>query len=450
MIISGHPTGNPNSHHAALAWHERGKLYKFCTPWFPSQRQLSLLGHVPGLRDQARRLARRHFEPLAGAGMRQSRLAEISRMVRERLGWTGPEFTRSANNWLMTVMASECRDRHVSAVHSFEDCSLRQFQEAKRLGKACIYDMPTCHWKFWESQHRNLCSLYADWIRPQDAVFTLNASPEQKDEELRLADEVLAPSTFVKRTLEEAGAKAVSVCRYGVDAEFWCPAGSGDQETAESARRVAKQPTDKRPRDEEQERLKDEKTKRQPEGGSRSPEAALLATSDSLRVAPALRFIYEGQCSLRKGIPFILEAWEKAGLRNAELMLVGGWQLAVERLKSLPPGVRYIGPVGPERLRELYRQSDAFVFPSFGDGFGLVMLEALASGLHVMASDRSGGPDLAAESGVTVLPAGNEEAWIAALREFRSRREGKTGLSEEWRWERYRRDVFEATKNLIG
>jgi glycosyltransferase involved in cell wall biosynthesis len=424
MVISGHPTGNPNSHQAALAWHERGRLLRFCTPWFPSREELALIERVPGLREQARRLSRRRFEALADVPMRQDKLGEIARIVRSRLGWTGPEFTQEANKWLISVMSEECRDARVTAVHSFEDCSVGQFREAKRLGKACIYDMPTCHWKFWESQHRLLCARYADWIRSEDAVFALTASREQKDEELGLADVVLAPSTFVKRTLEEAGGKNIHVCRYGVDGEFWAPAEGGGEET-------------KRP--------KDQKTKGQPDGGDSLP-----VTSNSRRATHPLRFIYAGQCSLRKGIPFLLEVWEKAGLRDAELTLVGSWQLAADRLKRLPRGVTHVGPVSAARLRELYQQSDVFLFPSFGDGFGLVMLEALAAGLQVMASDTSGGPDIATQPGVLVSPVGNEDVWIEALRAHESGRDSKVHLGEEWKWERYRRDVFAATEQLTA
>jgi hypothetical protein len=42
----------------------------------------------------------------------------------------------------MATMQRECHRTSVTAVHAYEDCSLLQFREAKRLGKACIYDMP--------------------------------------------------------------------------------------------------------------------------------------------------------------------------------------------------------------------------------------------------------------------------------------------------------------------
>ena len=45
----------------------------------------------------------------------------------------------------MRTMARECHRSTVTAVHAYEDCSLWPFMEAKRLGKACVYDLPTCY-----------------------------------------------------------------------------------------------------------------------------------------------------------------------------------------------------------------------------------------------------------------------------------------------------------------
>ena len=73
MILFGHPTGNPNSHQAALAHYEAGRLEDFCVPWFPGRFTLDLLAQVPGTKTEAARLRRRRFEPLADAPKIQGR-----------------------------------------------------------------------------------------------------------------------------------------------------------------------------------------------------------------------------------------------------------------------------------------------------------------------------------------------------------------------------------------
>jgi len=56
-----------------------------------------------------------------------------------------------------------------------------------------------------------------------------------------------------------------------------------------------------------------------------------------------------------------------------------------------------VGEVRQHEVAEHYRQADAFVFPSLCDGFGIVMLEAMACGLPVVATPNCGGPDLIEE-----------------------------------------------------
>ena len=104
--------------------------------------------------------------------------------------------------------------------------------------------------------------------------------------------------------------------------------------------------------------------------------------------------MYAGQISLRKGIPLLIDAWSKAELRDAELVLVGSWLLADSKRRSLPPSVKWFPPCSSQALRDWYRKSDAFVFPSFAEGFGLVLLEAMACGLPAIASEASIGPEI--------------------------------------------------------
>ena len=80
-ILFGHPTGNPNSHHAALAHFEAGSLAAFCVPWMPAATTLKVLSAVPGWQGLAQRLGRRRFEPLDHAPKIQGRLGELRRLL---------------------------------------------------------------------------------------------------------------------------------------------------------------------------------------------------------------------------------------------------------------------------------------------------------------------------------------------------------------------------------
>ncbi|HVT30090.1 MAG TPA: glycosyltransferase family 4 protein [Lacipirellulaceae bacterium] len=55
--------------------------------------------------------------------------------------------------------------------------------------------------------------------------------------------------------------------------------------------------------------------------------------------------------------------------------------------------VRFVGYVSPDELPDYFRLADVFVMPSTGEGFGIVFLEALATGLHVIAGNQDGSCD---------------------------------------------------------
>ena len=62
-------------------------------------------------------------------------------------------------------------------------------------------------------------------------------------------------------------------------------------------------------------------------------------------------------------------------------------------------------------------KADVFVFPSLFEGFGLVLLEAMASGLPVITTQNTGGPDLIQEGKEGfIIPAGSVEALRGKIR----------------------------------
>src|SRR5262245_4014161 len=121
-VLFGHPTGNPNSHNAALAHLEAGLLECLCVPWMPSTATIRVASLVPPLRPLAERLARRHFEPLSQVPKVQGRVGEIYRLLMRALGLGAYLPVDQANRWLMRTMAEKCQRSTVRAVHAYEDC----------------------------------------------------------------------------------------------------------------------------------------------------------------------------------------------------------------------------------------------------------------------------------------------------------------------------------------
>lgn len=82
----------------------------------------------------------------------------------------------------------------------------------------------------------------------------------------------------------------------------------------------------------------------------------------------------------------------------------------------LPSGTLFHGAVERRELTRLYQRADVVVFPSLSDGFGLVILEAMSSGVPVVATTSSGGPDAIEDgaNGLLVQP-GDSNAIATAL-----------------------------------
>lgn len=98
--------------------------------------------------------------------------------------------------------------------------------------------------------------------------------------------------------------------------------------------------------------------------------------------------LYVGRIAAEKNIPMLLSAyrrWQQRG-GHARLVLVGDGPLRVT-LERQNPDVIFAGVQTGEALAQHYASADAFVFPSVTETFGLVTLEAMASGLPVLAFD---------------------------------------------------------------
>ena len=107
--------------------------------------------------------------------------------------------------------------------------------------------------------------------------------------------------------------------------------------------------------------------------------------------------LYVGRVAVEKNV----EAFLKLDLPGSKLVVGSGPQLA--ELKRRYPEVHFAGPRTGEDLARHYAASDIFVFPSRTDTFGLVLLEALASGLPVAAFPVPGPNDVINGSAVGFL-----------------------------------------------
>lgn len=120
-------------------------------------------------------------------------------------------------------------------------------------------------------------------------------------------------------------------------------------------------------------------------------------------------WLYVGRIAVEKNV----EAFLSLDLEGTKLVVGDGPQRAA--LEGRYPEAVFLGPRFGEALAEIYAASDVFVFPSRTDTFGLVNVEALASGIPVAAYPVQGPRDILEGSGVGALSEDLGEACRGAL-----------------------------------
>ena len=133
------------------------------------------------------------------------------------------------------------------------------------------------------------------------------------------------------------------------------------------------------------------------------------------------RVIQVGTITVGKGVLTLLDAFNIAALRNAELWFVGAG-LETSGMNSIinkmaPQNVTFHQSVPQSKLRNFYNQSSVFVLASVADGFGMVVAQAMACGLPVIVTENVGAKDLVID-GVNgfIVPVGRPDLIAERLR----------------------------------
>ena len=351
MILFSHPTGNANVRHAALALQKAGLLGEFWTT--VDHRPNTLFAKVlpSSLRTQ---LARRSYPAELHPYLHGMPTRELLRMMAGRLGLQS--LVRHETGLLSVDSIYRALDKRVStrldcggfsAVYSYEDGAAVTFPKAGSLGLRRLYDLPIGYWRAARRIMTEEAQRNPSWAMTIPGNADSAEKTARKDAELQQADLILVASTFTKNTLSEApGPLApVVVIPYGAPAL--------------------------------------------PQGlslGSRSP-------------AGRLKALYVGSLGQRKGLSYLFEACRSVA-KDVDLTVVG--RLPDKDCPALNielSRVRWIPSCPHSEVLRLMSEHDVFVFPSLFEGFGLVLLEAMAMGLPIITTPNTAGPDLLSSHG---------------------------------------------------
>lgn len=220
---------------------------------------------------------------------------------------------------------------HGNIFHGWNGACLKSLRQAKRRGMITIVERASSH---PHTQRRLLEEEYQRWgIRRKLPAWNY----EYTLSELEETDYITIPSPFVRMSMLAEGIPADRLIEipFGVDLDKFRPT--------------------------------------------------------SHRHADRFRVAFAGQVSIRKGVPYLLEAWQRLGWTDAELWLIGRTTAdfaAIRQRWARLDNVRLLGH--STNLASLLQQVDVFVFPTIEEGSALVTYEALASGLPVITTPNAG------------------------------------------------------------
>ncbi len=125
------------------------------------------------------------------------------------------------------------------------------------------------------------------------------------------------------------------------------------------------------------------------------------------------KFLYVGRLSEEKNILWLINGFRliKKTFNGIHLSIVGSGSLENKiknfiKKSNLENNIDLIGPVPPHEISKCYQNADIFILPSLREGFGVVLIEAMAAGLPVIASNVGGITDIIedAKSGLFIDP----------------------------------------------
>jgi starch synthase len=245
-------------------------------------------------------------------------------------------------SWLLALSLDAYAKQHLGdsdVVVGISGSGLDTGRDVQRRGGHYVCDRGSSHIRFGDELMRE---EFARWQVPYRRVDPRHIAREE--EEYAQADAITVPSEFARRSFIASGVSADKIARvsYGADWTRFRPVAEPDPETFE--------------------------------------------------------VLFTGHVSLRKGVPYLLQAFSRLRHPRKRLRFVGSVQKELETLirdGGLPTeNVEFLGIVPHANLKEIMSRSHVMVLPSIEEGLALVQGEALACGCPIISSTNSGAEDI--------------------------------------------------------
>lgn len=293
-------------------------------------------------------------------------------------------------------------------VYAFQQGAESSFRAAGRRGLLRIYDLQRTDWLGHHPVLDDEAVREPEWASTLDLSRGSPDLRKRAESELRQADLVLVGSTFGLDVVEQAGELPGT--------------------TAVLPPAISVPPA--------------------------VPPGAIVETLERDK----LRVLFAGDLGQRAGLSYLFRAWRTIESSVALTVIgrpPGVWCRPLQReLRA----VRWLPGCTPEEIRREMAEHHVFVYPSIFDHGSHVVLQALAMGLPVVASDHSAAPDIITD-GVEgfIVPARSVERLVESLECLRRDPERRAGMAQEARrrasahnWETYERTLATIVATALG
>ncbi len=341
-------TANSNSLNAAIALSEVGLLYEVITTlaYDPTGTIASCVQALPQrLKNWVDKELKRRTWSLSRSGAIRTYMGEeLLRLllIRTRLTSCLGFNERRLVDWVCTSLDRHVATKHlrnIEAIYAYEDGAAATFETAKQQGIICLYELPILFYRTSRQIQAQEAELFPDLAPALQAVKEPTQKIERKEKEIQLADRIFVPSSFVKESLLSAGVapEKITVIPYGSPINYFQPQAKTDR---------------------------------------------------------TFRAIFIGRLSPRKGVHYLLQAWQELKLSEAELLFVGSNWFPDGWLDRYCDDFSHIPSVPHNNLNQYYSSGNVLVLPSLVEGLSLVQLEAMACGIPIITTYNAGGTDI--------------------------------------------------------
>lgn len=305
-------------------------------------------------------------------------LALLARRVRQAFSGKPTDY-HGSNGWFDRSVARRLRGLEPRVFVGVETCALESIRVAKRMGVPALLDCPGIPGGLLAKE----LALASEHLKmPCRASSVSERVAARKAEEMAQADHLMLCSELQRDWYQRAGVpeEKMTVNPLWVDPAF--------------------HQVERRSRD-----------------GSEEP----------------LKVLFVGHATVAKGAPYLIQAMEQIDPAKAVLTICGGVDAAVrDWAGSRLDRHHVINWLPRSKLVDVYSGHDVLVFPSLGDSFGFVALEAMACGLPVIATANVGAPLPSESWRVPVRDAQALAAKLAIYAENRGRLDEDGGKSQEF------------------